>query len=412
MKKTVVVLKGYPRLSETFIAQEIRGLEIAGLDLVIVALRRPTDRKRHPVHSEIKAPVLYLPEYLHDEPLRVLGAIFKLVGHTGLWSALQAFARDLLHDTTRHRLRRLGQAAVLAAEWPKGAEWLHAHFIHTPASVAFYASLILGVPWSCSAHAKDIWTSSERDLALKLASARFVVTCTKAGRERLARLAHGPAKPILSYHGLDLDRFPTFTRARAQRNGSDPLDPVLVLSVGRAVEKKGYDVLLRALALLPKELSWRFVHIGGGELLESLQALAASLGIAERIRWEGAQAQETVLESYRQSDIFALACRIARDGDRDGLPNVLVEASSQALVCVSTDVAGVTELLGNEKTGLVVESENPKAFGEALQRLIIDPALRLQLGEAAQRDVRQKFDHRNSVRQLVDLFACHWRQAG
>lgn len=407
-----MVLKGYPRLSETFIAQEIRGLEISGLDLVIVALRHPTDRKRHPVHEEIKAPVLYLPEYLHDAPLRVLGAMLRLLGNRGFWSALWAFARDLPHDPTRHRLRRLGQAVVLAAEWPDGAEWLHAHFIHTPASVAFYASLILHVPWSCSAHAKDIWTSSERDLALKLASARFVVTCTKAGRERLARLAHGPAKPILSYHGLDLDRFPNFERGQSQRKGSDPLDPVVILSVGRAVEKKGYDVLLRALALLPKELSWRLVHIGGGELLERLQALAVSLGIAHRIHWLGAQAQEAVLVSYRQADVFALACRVAQDGDRDGLPNVLLEASSQALVCLSTDVAGVTELLDNEKNGLVVESENPKIFSEALQRLIVDPDLRLRLGKAAQRHVRQKFDHRNSVRQLADLFAGHWRGPG
>jgi glycosyltransferase involved in cell wall biosynthesis len=91
------------------------------------------------------------------------------------------------------------------------------------------------------------------------------------------------------------------------------------------------------------------------------------------------------------------------------LPNVLVEASSQALVCVSTEVAGVLELLGNEKNGLIVELENPQAFSEALQRLIRDPGLRLKLGEAAQRLVRQKFDYRNSVRQLVELFECHWR---
>jgi glycosyltransferase involved in cell wall biosynthesis len=408
----VVVLKGYPRLSETFIAQEIRGLEIAGIDLVIVALRRPTDRKRHPVHEEIKAPVLYLPEYLHDDPLRVLGAILKLLRKNGFWSALRAFARDLPHDPTRHRLRRLGQAAVLAAEWPEGAGWLHAHFIHTPASVAFYASLILHVPWSCSAHAKDIWTSSDRDLALKLASAQFVVTCTKAGRERLAGLAPGSSNPVLSYHGIDLARFPNFARVLSHRDGSSPQDPIVILSVGRAVEKKGYDVLLQALALLPRELSWLFVHIGGGEQLETLKALAVSLGIAQRIRWEGAQAQEAVLKSYRRSDIFALACKIARDGDRDGLPNVLVEASSQALVCVSTDVAGVTELISNEQNGLVVESENPQVFSEALRRLIVDPGLRRNLGEAAQRHAQQNFDHRNSIRQLVHLFRCHWRDTG
>jgi glycosyltransferase involved in cell wall biosynthesis len=406
-----VVLKGYPRLSETFIAQEIRGLELAGFDLVIVALRRPTERKRHPVHAEIRAPVLYLPEYLHEEPLRVSEALLRLLGKVGFWRALRAFLRDLPHDAARHRIRRFGQAVVLAAEWPSDAEWLHAHFIHTPASVAAYASLMLEIPWSCSAHAKDIWTSSERDLALKLASARFVVTCTRAGRERLDSLADGRSKPILSYHGLDLTRFPSLARAQSARNGSDAGDPVIILSVGRAVEKKGYDVLLRALALLPRELSWRFVHIGGGEQLDALQSLAASLGIAHFIRWEGPQAQQAVLERYRLSDIFALACRVAQDGDRDGLPNVLVEASSQALVCLSTFVSGVTELLRNERNGLVVEPENPEVFSQALRRLIVEPELRLKLGRAAECVVREEFDHRTSVTQLVELFECHWRRA-
>jgi glycosyltransferase involved in cell wall biosynthesis len=403
-----VVLKGYPRLSETFIAQEIRGLEMAGLDLVIVAMRRPTDRKKHPVHQEIRAEILYLPEYLHEEPLRVFAAIPKILRKSGFWRAVQAFLRDLPHDPTRHRLRRLGQAVVLAAEWPKGAEWIHAHFIHTPASVALYASLILGVPWSCSAHAKDIWTSSRRDLRLKLDSARFVVTCTKAGLQRLASLSFKSSQPILSYHGLDLGRFPDFARPLSQRKGSEPHDPVVILSVGRAVEKKGYDVLLRALALLPRRLFWHFVHIGGGEKLESLQALADSLGIAHRILWQGTQAQEFVLQSYRQSDIFALACRVAKDGDRDGLPNVLIEASSQALVCVSTNVSGITELLSHEENGLVVEPENSQALSEALRRLIENPGLRLKLGNASQRLVQKQFDYRNSIRQLVDLFERQW----
>jgi glycosyltransferase involved in cell wall biosynthesis len=270
--------------------------------------------------------------------------------------------------------------------------------------------LILDVPWSCSAHAKDIWTSSGGDLASKLTSARFVVTCTKAGLERLGKLATG-RQPILSYHGLDLARFSKFARTPSQRNGSNGADPVVILSVGRAVEKKGYDVLLHALALLPRELSWRFIHVGGGDQLTSLQSLADSLDIGQRARWEGAQAQEAVLQHYRQSDIFALACRVASDGDRDGLPNVLVEASSQALVCLSTDVSGVTEFLSNGKNGLVVESENPKALSEALRRLIVDPGLRFTLGTAAERMVRERFDYRTSVRQLLDLFECHWRRA-
>ena len=130
------MLKGYPRLSETFIAQELLGLEQAGFDLALVALRRPTDKKRHPVHDEIRAPVHYLPEYLHEEPWRVLRARWSLPADAPASGArCRPSVADLARDPTRNRVRRFGQALVLAAEWPDGGEWLHAHFIHTPASV-------------------------------------------------------------------------------------------------------------------------------------------------------------------------------------------------------------------------------------------------------------------------------------
>ena len=288
----------------------------------------------------------------------------------------------------RNRIRRFGQAAVLAAEWPEGGHWLHAHFIHTPASVAAYASQITGIPWTCSAHAKDIWTSPDWDLAAKLAAARWTVTCTRAGHDRLCQLAGGQDRVHLSYHGLDLARFAPCRRRRPARDGSDPADPVRILSVGRAVEKKGYDVLLRALALLPADLAWRFDHIGGGEGLKALAALAEDLGLAGRIAWMGAQDQAAVLAAYRSADLFALACRIGADGDRDGLPNVLVEASSQGLACISTRVSGVEELLEDGVNGLVLPPEDPAALAAALERAIRDPGLRRRLGAAAEARVR------------------------
>ena len=403
-----MVLKGYPRLTESFIAQELLGLERAGLSLEIVALRRPTDAKRHPIHGEIRASVRYLPEYLRDDPRRVFRGLLKSLRRPGFFSALWAFLTDLRRDRTRNRARRFGQAMVLAAELPEDAGWLHAHFIHTPASVAAYASLIAGIPWTCSAHAKDIWTSAEWDLAGKLNRARWVVTCTKAGFQHLQKLSGAGRRVHLSYHGLDLDRFGPFAGNRPRRDGSDPADPVVILSVGRAVTKKGYDILLRALALLNGKLAFRFVHAGGGEELAALQALASSLGLDDAVTWAGALAQDDILALYRRSDIFALACRIAGDGDRDGLPNVLVEACSQALVCVSANVAGVPELLTHEVDGLLAEPENPQALAEMLARLIRDPALRERLGKAAERRVREHFDHRSSIRQIVELFEAEW----
>jgi glycosyltransferase involved in cell wall biosynthesis len=410
-RKVAVLLKGYPRLSETFIAQELLGLERAGLDLVLVSMRRPTDKKRHPIHDEIRAPVVYLPEYLHEEPLRVARAALTGLFRPGFWRAFARFLPDLSRDFSRNRFRRFGQALVLAAEWPKGAGWLHAHFIHTPASVASYASRITGIDWTCSAHAKDIWTSAGWDLADKLKHARWAVTCTQSGFEHLRGLATAPEQVHLSYHGLDLDRFAPFHGTRSDADGSDPQQPVLIASVGRAVEKKGFETLLEALALLPAGLAWRLEQVGGGDRLPQLKALAERLGIADRIAWKGALAQEEVLALYRRADLFALACRIAGDGDRDGLPNVLVEASSQRLPCVSTTVSGIPELITDGEDGLLVPPEDPRALAAALARAIGDPALRKKLGEAAEHRVRCHFDHHSSIGQLVGLFEQEWRKA-
>ncbi|MGH7004958.1 MAG: glycosyltransferase family 4 protein [Alphaproteobacteria bacterium] len=410
-RKTLVVLKGYPRLSETFIAQELLGLERAGFDLTLISMRKPTDKKRHPIHDEIKARVVYLPEYLHDEPMRVLRGLVGSWKKNGFKPLLRRFWADLRRDFTRNRFRRFGQAMVLGHEWPDAGEWLHAHFIHTPASVTAYASILTGVPWTCSAHAKDIWTSADWELTEKLGDARWSVTCTRSGFDHMRQLTDRKEQVHLSYHGLDLARFGRFGAARPDRNGSDPSDPVQILSVGRAVPKKGYDILLKALALLPSELHWHFTHIGGGDELARLRPLAQELKIADRITWQGALAQEEVLDHYRRSDVFALACRVAADGDRDGLPNVLVEASSQNLVCLSTDISGIPELLTDAENGFVVPSENPQSFAAALQTAIRDPALRHRLGRAAERRVRDHFDHSSSIRQLTRLFEAEWQKS-
>ncbi len=404
-KRLVVVVKGYPRLSETFIAQELRGLELAGFDLVIVSLRHPTDQKRHAVHDEMLAPVMYLPEYLYQEPLRVLRGLWRASRLPGFRATLRSFLRDLRRDLTPNRIRRFGQAAVLVAEWPQGGTWLHAHFIHTPASVADYAARIMARGWTVSAHAKDIWTSPDWELAGKLDRARWAVTCTAMGHKHLQSLATDPARVHLSYHGLNLDRFPPFTQNRPLRDGSDAADPVQIISVGRAVPKKGYDILLHALALLPPALHWHFTHIGGGPDRASLQSLAATLGIADRITWRGSVAQDEVLAAYRTSDLFALACRITPDGDRDGLPNVLVEAASQGLPCVTTNISGIPELFTDGENGWLVPPDDAKALSAALHAAITAPPDRAHLGSAAAAKVRATLDFHTSIADLTALFA-------
>jgi glycosyltransferase involved in cell wall biosynthesis len=397
------VLKGYPRLSETFIAQEILALERRGLDIRIISLRNPTDAKRHAVHDEIRAPVSYLPEYLYREPWRVLRAWTRVRRRPGYRAAWRAWLKDLRRDLTPNRGRRFGQALVLAHELPADVGALHAHFLHTPASVARYAGLMRGLPWSFSAHAKDIWTTPEWEKRQKLNEARWGVTCTASGAAHLKSLT--PRADVeLVYHGLDLVRFSPMQRALSPRDGRDPEDPVRLLSVGRMVEKKGTDVLIEALALLPKQLEWRLEHVGGGPLSARTKKLAQSRGIADRIRWLGPLTQAEVLERYRAADLFVLASRIAADGDRDGLPNVLIEAQSQGLAVLATEVSAIPELVEDGITGRLVAPEDPRALSAALGALIGDPALRARLGRAGQDRVRSRFSMEAGIARLGARF--------
>jgi len=402
--RVAFVLKGYPRLSETFIAQEIHALEQRGLEIEIISLRHPTDRARHPVHGQIRAPVLYLPEYLKDEKRRVFAGWRRARLLPGYRAARRAWLLDLARDPTPNRIRRFGQALVMAAELAPDIGHLHAHFLHTPASVARYAAIMSGVRWSVSAHAKDIWTTPAWEKREKLGSAQWAVTCTEFGRRHLAGLTGSSGTVALSYHGLDLDRFTPPMPRPAGGDGSNPARPVTVLSVGRAVEKKGYDDLLAALALLPAGLAWRFVHIGGGALAKQLRRQASRLGIERHIEWRGACPQPEVLTAYREADLFVLAAKIGRDSDRDGLPNVLMEAQSQRLACVATQLPGIGELIEDGGTGVLVPPGNPSALAAALASLIRDPAQRSRLGVAGEARVRREFDMGRGIAVLAALF--------
>jgi glycosyltransferase involved in cell wall biosynthesis len=399
--RVAFVLKGYPRLSETFIAQEILALERLGLEILIVSLRHPTDRTTHPIHRQISAALLYLPEYLHQEIGRIWRGWRQSRRLPGYSAALAAWLSDLRRDPTPNRIRRFGQALVLAAELPHDIGHIHAHFLHTPASVARYTALLTGLDWTVSAHARDIWTLPEWEKRTKLAEAEWIVTCTAIAHSHLAGLSSRPDAVYLCYHGLDLQCFEAQPRHANWRNGSDPHQPVLILSVGRAVAKKGYDDLLEALALLPADLEWRFVHIGGGVLAAALRLQAERLGLSRRIEWRGAMPQPEVLAAYREADLFVLASKVAKDGDRDGLPNVLIEAQSQRLACVSTEVSAIPELIEQNVTGLLVPPGNPIALAQALERLIRLPEERARLGAAGEHHVCRHF----SMEAGIDLLA-------
>jgi glycosyltransferase involved in cell wall biosynthesis len=388
-RRIAVVVKGYPRLSETFIAQEILGLERRGLALTIVSLRHPTDAAVHEMHRQIRASVLYLPEYLYQEPGRVLRAWRAVRRWPTYEPARRLWLRDLRRDRTSNRGRRFGQALVLAHELPADVGLLYAHYLHTPASVARYAAVLRGLPWCASAHAKDIWTTPAWEQAEKLRACVFATTCTAAGATHLRALAP-EVDVMLTYHGLDAGRFAAPERTLGP-DGRDPDRPVRLLGVARLVPKKGVEVLLEALAALPAELHWRYAHVGAGPLRDALAAQAARLGIDPCITWRGALPQDQVVAAYRAADLFVLASRIAPDGDRDGLPNVLLEAGALELPVVASRVGAVPELIEDGVNGRLVSPDDPAALALALAALIGDPAARLRCGRAGRRRVLDQF---------------------
>ncbi len=262
-----MILKGYPRISESFISTEILLLESLGIPIDIYSLRQPREDFSHDHIKQIKAPITYLPEYVLPHWQALLKSnttLRKLLGshYTRCFTgAVQRAWERKKAATLRHFL----QAGHLAATrlMHDSVTHLHAHFCHTPTSVAYFASELTGLPFSFTAHAKDIYISEPEQLVRKIKKARFVVTCTAYNARYLRNLAEsaGCRTPLhVIYHGIDLSFF-SFAPARP------PGPAYRILSIGRLVAKKGYDTLLEALKLLDLAgLDFRFIHIGGGEM--------------------------------------------------------------------------------------------------------------------------------------------------
>ncbi|MFI5014628.1 MAG: glycosyltransferase family 4 protein [Hyphomicrobiales bacterium] len=403
-KRLAVIVKGYPRLSETFITQELLALERHGFTIDIWALRYPADGAVHALNRLVRAKPHYLPEYLYHAPLRVLRGFVHAVRLPGFWQMLGVFFRDLARDFTPGRARRLGQAWVLAREIDPAIRHLHVHYLHTPASVARYAAMLTGRSLSFSAHAKDIWTTPDWEKREKIAAAQWGVTCTRQGFDELVRVAAPEDRERLAlvYHGVDPSRMPPPPLTRSWRDGTDPDVPVLLLSIGRLVAKKGLDTLLQAAAGLPAHLHWRATVIGTGELKDELRRRAVALGIADRVTFAGALTQDQVVAALRAADLFVLPCREGENGDRDGLPNVILEAASQAMAILSTNYAAVPEFIEDGHEGVLVAPDDPAALGRAMAALLGDPARRSELGRAAREKFARAFSFEAGVAAIAE----------
>lgn len=418
------VLKSYPRMSETFIANEIYLLERLGLKLRLFSILELTDPQRHAVVDATRAPVDYLPQVtpLNEAPfpawlrrnapkffsshwrlfksrpvnyaLTLLAALRLACKHRqGPWQPETGFVKEFLQ--AGHIAQRILATGAI--------RHLHAHFCHTATTVAMFASRLCGLPFSFTAHAKDVYVRALNPgdlLQTKLRRAKFAVTCVKANQERLTSFGMKETQIYNIYHGLDTRRF-----APRADTAEEPATPML-LSVGRLVEKKGFPVLIEACRLL-KDRGHRFQCqiIGGpGPCAQRVASLIHELELEDTVALRPAMTQEELRQVYQRATLFVLPCQIADNDDRDGIPNVLVEAMASGLPVVSTNISGVPELIEHGVNGLLTPQKDARALADAVARLLDAPALRRELGGAAREKVCRLFDAESNILALHRLF--------
>lgn len=399
--RVCVVVNGWPKISSTFVAQELVGLEEHGFDLLLATFGK-ADGVRHPIHDRLRAEIIRLPTIASGLG-QFLRSWMNVRRKPGFAEARALLRSHWKRGQRKRHFRMFLRGVILADRMPADVSAIYAHFIGRPAAVARYASIITGLPLAGSAHARDIWTGSRSDVEAQLAAMQWCATCTKVGAEYLKSIASDPDKVRLIYHGLSVDRIPDGAPLRGDADGADRNSPVHLLSVGRAVEKKGFDILLRALAALPDELNWRWTHVGPGVIMADLKRQAEELGLSDRIDWLGARDQRTVFDLIRRADLFVLPSREASDGDKDGLPNVLMEAQSQQLACLSTNFSEIPELIQDGVTGVLVPPGDSAALASALERLIRSPQERKTLGLAGCERVRRSFDASTGIAEIAGL---------
>ncbi len=394
------LLKRYPRLSETFILHEILELERQGVDLCLFSIMNPNERVVHPEVASVRAPVHYLPVGRQS-----IGPL--LLAHLSLMKrAPQRYVGAVAHILVRRRhistIKHFVRAGWFAREVERvGATHLHAHFAHGPASVAHFVHRLTGLPFSFTAHAKDIYTSPPDLLAAKIRAAAFVVTCTGYNARYLSGLIEGE-KPIQRiYHGVDLRLFsPNGQRASDDR----PNSARSILSIGRLVEKKGFPYLIDACRQLRADgYDIRLCIVGDGPMKGALNRQIEESGLAEHVTLLASRSQRELLALYQSAEVFALPCMVTDNGDRDGIPNVLVEAMSLGVPVVSTTISGIPELVIDGQTGLLAPPRDPQALATALAQLLDDPSLRARLAAEARRHVTAEFDLTTNATKLKAL---------
>lgn len=397
------LVKTFPRLSETFILNEILGLEEMGWDLHIYSLKRPVEEPVHPGVARVKGRVRYvlslLPAGSVLNPVKALAAhaVLLLRRPVQYGAALLKYFRV----TREPRVKEFVQAGWLAVQLEReGITHLHAHFANAPTAVAEIVHWLTGIPFSFTAHAKDIYTTDERDLARRMETATTVLTCTAFNARHLRGIAGAKAQVELAYHGIDTERFKALAqRDRANKDEAMPM----VLTVGRFSEKKGLEDLMRACALLrDRGVNFRCVMVGYGALEDRLKKLRQELGLEAVIKMPGRLAQPQVIDYLRRARVFALPCVVLENGDRDGIPNVLLESMAAGVPVVTTDVSGIAEVVEDGRTGWLVQPHDPAMLADGIAYALSHEAEAARIAESARGRVESDFSFSASAQRVHD----------
>lgn len=389
------VLKMYPRFSETFIVTEIMAREAAGATIEIFSLRPPVDPRFHDTLARVRAPVTYLSRVRRADEVWE-----RLRAATALPTPSDATWRLLLDADPEDASQALDLAAQVRE---RGLTHLHAHFASTATTVARLAARLAGVTYSFTAHAKDLFHASvsDDDVVAKARDAHHVVTISAYNVAHLRAIGASPENVHLVHNGLDLAAFAPRPAAPRTLGAGDPLR---VAAVGRFVEKKGFDVLLDAIALLHRR--GEAVHcdlVGAGEADAALRAQAGDLGLGEAVTFHGPLPQDQVRDVVARADVFAAPCVVGADGNADGLPTVVLEAMALGTPCVTTDVTGLVEAIDDERTGLLVGQHDAVGLADALTRVGRDAELAARLVAGARARVEERFDARCQATALEAL---------
>lgn len=425
--KVAYILKNFPKLSETFIASEIYRLEQLGVDLKLLVIKPCGDDARHAVVARIKERPYYLPATtslsetslfkwlkLHLPDFRRSVAAVCKQNPGGVLKA----ARFALFQSIRARrsffglprkvyLKEFLQAAAMAEQIipDKDVKHIHAHFAHGATTVAWMAAMMTDLRFSFTAHAKDIYLESLNPaglLARKMDAAQFVVTCTEANRSHLQALSKTPVHCL--YHGLTVDFSELLNESqtvRHERNGH-----IRALAVGRLIEKKGLDTFVEACGILKeRKVNFEALIVGeSGDAEAKVRRYVESNRLSAHVQLAGAMPQTRLFAEYRRADVFCLPCRILENGDRDGIPNVMVEAMACGVPVVTTNVSGIPEVIINGRNGLLVEPDDPTALADSLEKIYLDKSLSARLSNAGLETVKERFNGEISARKLAEMF--------